>query len=365
MIKYSGQNEYDHRSGFKCGVLIANLGTPDAPTTTALRRYLREFLSDPRVIEIPQWKWWPILNLFVLTFRPRKSAALYKQVWTEAGSPLLRIGTEQRDALASALNSSRPEQFVVELGMRYGNPSIESALNKLFERGARKIFILPLYPQYAGATTGSTFDAVADTIKKWRWVPELRFATCYHDDPMYIQALVESIREVWDRDGKPEKLLLSFHGIPKRYFLGGDPYHCQCQKTGRLVAESLGLSRDEYLVSFQSLFGKEEWIRPYTNETLEAWGKSGLKRVDVICPGFSADCLETLEEIEEENKEVFLHAGGEQYRYIHALNSRPSHIALLHKIVDTQTADWSKATEEELIVCKHQYSRLVAGLAAK
>ena len=357
MIEYSGQKHYDHHSGFKNGVLLANLGTPDAPTSPALRRYLREFLSDPRVIEIPKWKWWPILNLFVLTFRPKKSAALYKQVWTDAGSPLLRIGMEQRDALQVGLDSERPNQFVVELGMRYGNPSIESALQRLFERGARKIFVLPLYPQYAGATTGSTFDAVADAIKKWRWVPELRFATCYHDDPLYIQALVDSIREVWDRDGRPERLLLSFHGIPKRYFLGGDPYHCQCQKTGRLVAESLGLNKDEYLVSFQSLFGKEEWIRPYTNETLAAWGKAGVKQVDVICPGFSADCLETLEEIEEENKEVFLHAGGEKYRYIHALNSRPQHIDLLKRVVRNNTSDWIPKTESELNVCKHQYQK--------
>jgi len=340
---YKGIANFDHRSKARIGVLLVNLGTPEAPTKEALKPYLKQFLSDPRVIEISPLKWKLILNLFILPFRPKQSAKLYEKVWTPEGSPLLTNSIELRDALRTSLEKLSPDTFVIELGMRIGNPSMESALEKLQEQGAQRVLVLPLFPQYSGTTTGTAFDAVADVYKTWRWIPEFRMIMSYHDHPQYIAALAKSIREHWDTHGKGEKLMLSFHGIPKRYFEGGDPYFCQCQKTARLLVENLGLERSEYIVSFQSLFGKEEWLRPYTNETLEALAKSGLKRVDVLCPGFAVDCLETIEEIEDQNREVFLHAGGREYHYIPALNARAEHAELMCELVKLHTHGWPQA----------------------
>lgn len=340
MPEYFGQPGFPHGEIPAVGVLLTNLGTPDAPDARSLRRYLREFLLDPRVIELPRVLWWVILHLFVLTRRPAQSAALYRKIWTEEGSPLLAISRRQAAEVQRILQQEVGSPVHVALGMRYGQPAIREALRELAGKGCRRILVLPLYPQYAASTTGSTWDAVAAELTLWRWVPEIRTVHTYHDEPGYIRALAASIREVWERDGEPEKLLFSFHGIPQRYFDGGDPYHCLCQKVGRLTAQELGLPRERWEVAFQSRFGKEEWIKPYTDKTIEAMARSGVRSLDVICPGFSADCLETLEEIEELNRDFFLHAGGERYRYIPALNDRPDHIRLIADLILRNLQGW-------------------------
>ena len=339
-MKYFGQPDFQHGEIPAVGVLVANLGTPDAPDAPALRRYLREFLLDPRVIEMPRLLWWLILHLFVLTTRPPKSAALYRKVWTPDGSPLLVITNRQAAALQDVLRREIGTPVHVAVGMRYGNPSVRSALRELAAKGCRRLLVLPLYPQYSAVTTGSTIDAVAAELMSWRWVPEIRTVNHYHDEPAYTRALAASIRELWEREGPPDKLLFSFHGIPKRYFLAGDPYFCECHKLARLAAEELQLPPERWQVSFQSLFGKEEWLRPYTDQTITALAKSGLRRLDVVCPGFSADCLETIEEIDEQNREIFLHAGGERYRYIPALNDRPDHVRFLTDLVIRNLHGW-------------------------
>jgi len=309
----------------KIGVLLANLGTPDEPTTPALRRYLAEFLSDPRVIEVPRLLWWFILHGVILRVRPRKSATAYRSVWTSEGSPLLAISKQQQIAIQQQLGAG----YSVKLGMRYGKPAIATALRELQHEGVRQIIVLPLYPQYASPTTGSTFDAVAAELKTWRWVPELHFINHYCDDPGYITALGHSVREHIEREGKPQKIIFSYHGMPKRYLLAGDPYFCLCQKTTRLVQEHLGLDKNDCITSFQSRFGREEWLKPYTDVTLQQLPAEGIKDVAILSPAFSADCLETLEELAVENREAFLHAGGEKYHYIPALNDRADHIAIL------------------------------------
>ncbi|HEX7181716.1 MAG TPA: ferrochelatase [Thermoanaerobaculia bacterium] len=339
-MKYFGRPDFQHTEIPAVGVLLANLGTPDAPDSPALRRYLREFLLDPRVIELPRALWWTILHLFVLPRRPRQSAALYQKVWTEEGSPLLIISRRQAAALQEALRREVGNPLHVALGMRYGNPSVRTALRELEAKGCRRILVLPFYPQYAAVTTGSTFDAVAAELATWRWVPEIRTINGYHDDPEYIRALAASIRDAWADGGPAEKLLFSFHGIPQRYFDAGDPYFCFCHKLARLTAEELGLPRERWEVSFQSLFGKEEWLKPYTDKTITAMAKAGIRSLDVVCPGFSADCLETLEEIDEQNREIFLHAGGERYRYIPALNDRPDHIQAIAGLVLRHLQGW-------------------------
>jgi len=311
------------------GVILANLGTPDAPTAPALKRYLREFLSDPRVIELPRWKWRPILELFVLPTRPAKSAEAYRTVWKPGGSPLLLIGRRQAARLAAALERRLRDPVPVVLAMRYGRPSVDDAVGELERAGCRRILVLPLYPQYAAATTASTFDAVFAALARRRDVPAVRTVRAYFDEPRYIAALAASFREVWKRGGEPRRLLLSFHGIPKRYAEAGDPYPEHCARTTDLVRRELGWGADRVFMSFQSRFGKEEWLQPYTDRTLEAWGREKLESVDVACPGFAADCLETLEEIDGLNREGFVHAGGGRYRYIRALNARSDHIETL------------------------------------
>lgn len=339
-MKYFGQRDFAHGQVPAVGVLLSNLGTPDAPTTPALRRYLREFLLDPRVIELPRALWWTILHLFILTRRPRVSAALYRKVWTAEGSPLRVISLRQAAAVAEVLAREAGTPVHVAVGMRYGEPSIRHGLRELAEKGCRRILVLPLYPQYAAVTSGSTFDAVTAELATWRWVPELRTVMSYHDEPGYVAALADSIRAAWNDGGPAEKLLFSFHGIPQRYFDAGDPYPCHCWKTARLVAERLGLPHERYEVTFQSLFGKEEWIKPYTDQTLKAMAGAGIRSLDVVCPGFSADCLETIEEIAEQNRELFLHAGGERYRYVPALNDRPDHVRTLADLVLRNLAGW-------------------------
>jgi protoporphyrin/coproporphyrin ferrochelatase len=342
-MKYYGRPDFRHTEIPAVGVLLANLGTPDAPDTPSLRRYLREFLLDPRVIELPRLLWWTILHLAVLPTRPAKSAALYRKVWTPEGSPLLVISRRQTAVLQEILRREVGNPLHVALAMRYGNPSVRAALRELEEKGCRRILVLPLYPQYAAVTVGSTFDAVADELKGWRWVPEIRTVNGYHDDPGYIRALAASIREAWTDGGPGERLLFSFHGIPQRYFDAGDPYFCQCHKLARLTAEELGLPRERWQVSFQSLFGKEEWLKPYTDKTVEGMARSGIRAIDVICPGFSADCLETLEEMDEQNREIFLHAGGERFRYIPCLNDRPDHMRAIADVALRHLQGWVEA----------------------
>ncbi|MBC6906333.1 ferrochelatase [Saccharophagus sp. K07] len=333
-MNYRGQDKTFHeRHKPTVGVLLTNLGTPAAPTAEALRPYLKEFLSDPRVIELPKWKWWPILHGIILRVRPKKSAKLYASVWTEQGSPLMSISLEQTAKLNAYFERKYPGKVRVKLGMRYGEPAIGKVLREFQDEGINRIIVLPLYPQYSGPTVGSTFDAVAQELIHWRWTPELHFINTYHDHPLYIEALANSVKAHIAEHGEPEKLILSYHGMPQRYFDGGDPYYCYCQKTSRLVAEKLGWDKDRYITSFQSQFGKEEWIKPDTSTTLQQLAQNGIKKVAVICPGFSADCLETLEEIGVENKKLFLSAGGESYHYIPALNAGEEHIGVMGTLV--------------------------------
>jgi ferrochelatase len=339
MSKAQDPVSFSHKSQLKTGILLTNLGTPDAPTSTALRAYLKEFLWDKRIVDLPRPLWWMILQA-ILTFRPAISAKNYKKIWTEAGSPLLAISEQQLSAVRQRLSALTQAPIEMELGMRYGNPSIKQALQKLRDANASRVLVLPLYPQYSSSTTASTFDAIAETVKDWRWVPEFRFINGYHDDPLYIEALVNSVRESWKKNGQSQLLLFSFHGTPKRFLTSGDPYHCFCQTTARLVAEQLGIVQNRWQVTFQSIFGREEWLQPYTINTLETLAKSGVKSVDVICPGFSADCLETLEEIDQLNRQAFLKAGGESFHYIPALNDRPDHIDALMGQITNHISGW-------------------------
>ena len=333
MTNYIGNTDFKHEAGSCIGVLVTNLGTPDAPTAPALRRYLGEFLADPRVVEVPRFIWWFVLHGFILRIRPKRSAIAYRKIWTESGSPLLDISKKQAVAIQKCLDDHATGKFHVELAMRYGNPSIQSGLEKLQQANAKKIIILPLYPQYSASTTASTFDAIADILKTWRNIPELYLVKHYHDSPDYIDALAESITEHWQQTTRAEKLLFSFHGIPQAYFDAGDPYYCECHKTARLVAEKLNLDEKEWMLTFHSRFGPKEWLKPYTDITLEELAKSGIKNVDIICPGFSADCLETLEEINMRYRETFLAAGGNRFSYIPALNEHPAHISALANII--------------------------------
>lgn len=312
----------------KIGVLLANLGTPDEPTAPALKRYLRQFLSDPRVIDLPRWKWLPILNVMVLPKRAPKVAEAYKSIWTNEGSPLLVISRQQQKAVQQYF-AEQGRDVVVELGMSYGNPSMESAVDNLIKQGVEKIIVLPLYPQYSSSTTASVFDAFARGLAQHKKMVPFEFIHSYHNHPSYIQALANTVELADD-----ELLLFSFHGIPARYETEGDFYPTHCKETAQLLAEKLGLRQDQWFLSFQSRFGDEVWLQPYTDETLESFPAKGIKKVAVICPGFSADCLETLEEIAEENRENFEHAGGESYRYIPALNANQDHIQLMIELIE-------------------------------
>lgn len=340
-MKFQGSPQFRHDQQDKLGVLVTNLGTPDAPTASALRRYLREFLSDPRVVEVPRPLWWLILNGVILRIRPRRSAAAYKTVWTEEGSPLLTHTQAQANAIRQRMQQQYGDDVVVEFAMRYGNPSIPSVLEKMMQQGVRKLVVLPLYPQYSASTTASTFDKISQDFVKRRWLPEFRFITHYHDFQPFIAAAAARIRRHWDKHGRTDKLMFSYHGIPLRYLKNGDPYHCECHKTSRLIATELGLSKDEYMTTFQSRFGREEWLKPYTDATLKGLPEQGVKSVQVFCPGFSADCLETIEEIGEENREYFMESGGERYEYISALNSEPEHIDALMQLLESNLHGWT------------------------
>lgn len=324
------------------GVVLANVGTPAAPTAQALRSYLREFLSDTRIAEQPRWKWLPILYLFVLTTRPQRVSRLYAKIWTDEGSPLLAISRRQTEGIQARLEQKRAEgepPFHVAVGMRYGEPSIAAALDDLRRRGAERILFLPLFPQYAAATTASALDILHREARSWRRVPEIRTINSYCTDPGYIRALAASIRETW-ADGEPDRLVLSYHGVPKRYIDNGDPYQCQCLETTRLLVQELGIDEERVISSFQSQFGRELWIGPKTDALMRELPEAGLRNVDVACPGFSADCIETLEEIEVENRGYFEESGGERLRYIPCLNDRPDHLDALTDLILRNTREW-------------------------
>ncbi|GLR71841.1 ferrochelatase [Agaribacter marinus] len=344
-MKYRSQESFTHEQADKIGVLVTNLGTPDAPTKQALRPYLKQFLSDPRVVEVPKLIWWFVLNGVILNIRPKRSAHAYSTVWTEEGSPLLTHTKAQAKGITERIHAAYGNKVLVEYAMRYGQPSIESAIDRLLNQGVRKLFVLPLYPQYCASTSGSTFDAVANDFTQRRWLPELRFLNQYHDYDDYIACVAEKIERHWQTNGKADRLIFSYHGIPKRYLMNGDPYHCQCYKTTRLVAEKLGISEDEYMTCFQSRFGREEWLTPYTDETLKQLPEEGVKSVQMVCPGFSSDCLETIEEIGVENRDYFMASGGERYEYIAALNSDTSHLDMLTTLIKQNIDDWCSADD--------------------
>jgi ferrochelatase len=331
---------FTHGTASHSAIVLVNLGTPDAPTRKAVRRYLKEFLSDPRVVEIPKRIWWFILHLVILPFRSGKSAQKYRLIWTREGSPL-KVHTEKQAHLLHAMLEERGHESVtVRMAMRYGSPSLPEVLDQLKTEGCDRIAIMPAYPQYSGTTTGSIWDAVFGHYAGVRNVPELRLVKHYHDHDGYIDALRDAILDHWDTHGRGEKLVMSFHGVPKRTLLLGDPYHCECQKTARLLAERLHLRPDEYVVTFQSRFGRAEWLQPYTAPTVQQLAHAGVRRVDVICPGFTSDCLETLEEINMEVRRDFEAAGGQEYHYIPCLNESPAWIMGMAEIAEQHLIGW-------------------------
>ncbi|MDJ0653053.1 MAG: ferrochelatase [Xanthomonadales bacterium] len=333
-------NSFDHSRVERAGVLLVNLGTPDEPTPAAVRRYLAEFLSDRRVVDVARWIWWPVLHGIILRVRPGPVARKYETVWMEQGAPLLVHSQALADATRESLEGQTRGPLSVALAMSYGNPSVEDAVARLRQEGVTRLLVVPLFPQYSGTTTAAVFDVVARALGRVRWVPELRFVGSYASHPDYIAALERSVRQHWEQHTKPDRLVMSFHGIPQRFFHAGDPYHCQCHVTARLLATALGLAEDEWEVAFQSRFGREPWLQPYLDQRLPELAGDGLGHVQVICPGFAADCLETLEEIQEENQEVFLQAGGKTFSYIPALNSGADHVRLMTTLVQEHTQGW-------------------------
>ncbi len=342
---YLPEPPHVHDKQRRTAILLVNLGTPDAPTKEALRRYLKQFLWDPRVVEIPRPLWWMVLNIIILNVRPATTAAKYKSIWMPEGSPL-RVYTERQAKMLQEWFGKRGyEHILVDYGMRYGNPSIPAALTRLKAAGATRILVLPLYPQYAASTNATVFDDVAKWVEHTRNLPAMRFVRNYHDDSCYIATLANTVREHWSRSVSPAtdpnyRLVMSFHGLPKYSLDLGDPYFCECQKTGRLLGEALGLQPEQYIVSFQSRFGNAEWLQSYTEPTLKQLGREGLKHVDVICPGFSADCLETLEEVALECKETFVSNGGGEFDYIPCLNDRQDGVDMLAGIIYDNLGNW-------------------------
>ncbi|MEH0165080.1 ferrochelatase [Roseateles microcysteis] len=345
-MAFNAEPDYRHGSAPRTAVLLCNLGTPDAPTASATRRYLAEFLADPRVVEIPRLVWLLILHGIILRVRPAKSAAKYQSIWTQEGSPL-QVWTGRQAKYLQGMLGERGHKLLVKHAMRYGQPAIAAQLDELKREGATRILVLPAYPQYSGATTASVIDAVSLWALKTRNVPELRFINRYHDDPLYIAALVDSVRSHWQREGRGDMLVMSFHGMPARTLALGDPYHCECLKTGRLLAEALGLAPDHYRVTFQSRFGKAKWLQPFTEPTLIELAGKGLKSVDLICPGFSADCLETLEEIDQEARAAFLAAGGQAFAYIPCLNDSPAGMRALTALAEKHLQGWPTTSSAE------------------
>lgn len=348
-MPYLPEPPYRHGTAERVGVLVMNLGTPQAPTEAALREYLGEFLRDRRVVEIPRALWLPILHGYILRTRPARSAKKYAAIWTPDGSPLLVWSRRQAQVLQGTLGerckqAGLPADHIrVELAMRYGKPSVPEAISALKQANCRRILVLPLYPQYAAATTATACDAVFAHLRQLRYQPALRTVDCFHDEPVYIKSLAARVNDYWLKHGHPEQLLLSFHGVPKFSLDKGDPYHCQCRKTARLLGVELGLSDKQMQVAFQSRFGRAEWLKPYTTEVLHELGAQKVRRVDVFCPGFVADCLETLEEIAIEGKKEFVSAGGGELRYIPALNDHPMWYRALGELAWKHLAGWLDA----------------------
>jgi|SRR5690554_972708 len=357
-MKYKGRSNFEHGERGKVGVLLLNLGTPDAPTTSALRRYLGEFLADPRVVEVPRLLWRIILHGVILRIRPARSAKAYQTVWTDEGSPLLFHTKNQAAGVTKALKQGWGDDIEVTFAMRYGNPAVSEGIEALMQKGVRKLLVLPLYPQYSGSTSASTFDAVAKNFMQRRWLPDFRFISHYHDNPGYIKAVAQSIREYQQQHGTSDKLIFSYHGVPKSYLLKGDPYHCECYKTTRLVAMELGLEKDAYMTTFQSRFGREEWLQPYTDKTLQGLPEQGVKSLQVVCPGFAADCLETIEEINIENRGYFMAAGGERFDYIPCLNASDIHIQALTQLIEENLQGWVAESEANAQISKEQAQAL-------
>lgn len=359
MSRFLPEPPHRHGTPASTAVVLVNLGTPDAPTAPALRRYLKQFLSDPRVVEIPKPLWWPILNGIILNLRPKKSAAKYATVWMPEGSPL-RVHTERQATLLKGMLGHR---VTVTWAMRYGSPSIPETLTRLKAEGASRILVVPMYPQYAASTTATVVDACSAWLLQTRNQPEMRFVRNFHDQEGYLAALEQSVRRHWQANGPlgdNDRLLISFHGLPKRSLNLGDPYYCECQKTGRLLAERLNLKPEQYRICFQSRFGKAEWLQPYTAPTLHDWGAQGIHRADVICPGFVADCLETLEEIAQEGRDDFLKAGGKAYHYIPALNEDDAWIGALADLAEQHLAGWPSTTAIDPRQLENSASRAIS-----
>ena len=356
-MTFSKEPTYSHGQAARTAVLYCNLGTPDEPTSKAVRRYLREFLSDHRVVEIPRLIWMLILHGIILRFRPAKSAAKYASVWTPDGSPL-KLWTEKQSKLLQGWLGQRNHAVKVRYAMRYGSTSIASQLDAFKAEGVTRVLVVPAYPQYSGTTTASVFDAVYAWGQQTRTLPELRFVNHYHDDPAYISALATSVQRYWKEHGRPDQLVMSFHGVPARTLELGDPYHCECMKTARLLSNKLGLAKDQFKVTFQSRLGRAKWLEPYTEPSLIAMGRAGVKRVDVICPGFTSDCLETLEEISMEARAAFLLAGGKTFHYIPCLNDDPEWITALCQISERHLGGWN--TQDEPDAAAMATSRIAA-----
>ncbi|SHH26781.1 ferrochelatase [Ferrimonas marina] len=329
------------------GVLLVNLGTPCKPTPHCVKCFLSQFLADERVVDLPRWQWMPILHGIILNTRPKRVAKAYQSIWREEGSPLKYYSLKQQKALAELLEQRLGERIPVELGMTYCKPGMSEGLEKLEAAGVDKVVVLPLFPQYSCSTTGAVVDALAATLKQKRSMPEYRLIRDYHNDASYIKALAATVRESWAEQGRSQKLLISFHGVPQRYVDEGDLYRDHCEATAKGLADELGLAPDEYLVCFQSRFGKEPWLQPYFDETLEALPGQGVKSVDVISPAFSVDCLETLEELAIEGKSEFLEAGGEEYRFVPCLNDRPDHIAMMADLVEHHAGNWGQQVADK------------------
>ncbi len=358
-MRFAPEPAFRHGTPPRTAVLLVNLGTPDAPTPKALRRYLAEFLSDPRVVEIPRLLWWLILHGVILRVRPAKSAAKYASVWTPEGSPLAMWTKRQATLLLGSLGE-RGHQLVVQHAMRYGQPSVATVLDELKAQNVTRVLVLPMYPQYAAATTASVGDAVMAWATRQRRVPELRFVADFHDDAAYIKALAFTVHRHWQSHGRGQRLVMSFHGIPHRSLLLGDPYHCQCHKTARLLAQELGLRQDEWQLTFQSRFGKAKWLEPYTEPTLQALAAQGVKRVDLMCPGFVADCLETLEEIDQEARAAFIAAGGETFHYIPCLNDQNEGTRALATVAERHLSGWDTKASPDVDALARQRVAAVA-----
>ena len=328
----------------RTGVLLVNLGTPEAPNAPAVRRYLGEFLHDHRVVELSRWIWCLVLHGIILRFRPRRSAAAYKKIWSETGSPLMSLTRSLADNLDAHFRQQAGEVTCVAMAMRYGHPSVPHALEQLAAAGVTRMIILPLYPQYSCSTTASVYDAVSNTLRNWRNLPAIHIMRDYHLAEGYLNALATSVRYHWTQHGRAEKLVVSFHGTPQRYADQGDPYRLQCEQTAKALAQRLELTPEQWVLSFQSRFGRAPWLRPYTDETLRSLAQQGTQHVDVICPGFSVDCLETLEEIAEENADIFRSAGGQGFAYIPCLNDRADHVEALAELIRTEVPSWFPET---------------------